>query len=122
MMNEQEEPIRFIHVRRPVVGYAMRGMYVPTSSSKGGITIAYQKVDAYYNVAFARCAPTDHFVKVEGKRIAQKRLLNDESLAVTLLEGEKVTKVFTDLAYQLREHRQNLKPEIVWDGKAGLTK
>lgn len=116
--NGHTKPVQFLHVRRPMIGYAMRGMYVPIASSRGGVTIAYQQVsDTTYDVAFARCDLKDHYNKVTGRIIAEHRLDEGDSVAVVLQEGEEPRKVFTELAYHLSEHRRNLKPEIAWDGK-----
>lgn len=114
--NGHEDGVKFLHIRRPMIGYAMRGMYVPIAASTGGVTVAYQKVGAGYDVAFARCDIRDHYCKSLGRQISAQRLTDGDSIAVEVGEDESARKVFTDLAYHLSEHRWNLKPAVVWDG------
>lgn len=114
--NGKEEQVRYLHVRRPMIGYAMRGMYVPIAAATGGVTVAYQKVGGAYDVAFARCDVRDHYCKALGRSISLQRLNDGDSITVEVSEGESARKVFTDLAYHLGEHRWNLKPAVVWDG------
>lgn len=116
--NGHEHPVRYLHIRRPMIGYAMRGMYVPIASSRGGVTVAYQQIsETTYDVAFARCDVKDHYNKELGRVLAEHRLDEGDSISVVVEPNETPRKVFTELAYHLSEHRRNLKPEVVWDGK-----
>lgn len=107
--------VRFVHLRRPIIELQRLGVGMGKVASKGGITIAYQKLsDTQYKCAVARCRPNERYIKSKGREESLKILkMNDDVWNLDLSEDTDFYTELVETLTNVAQFRKNLSPVVV---------